>query len=198
VETNRAKIVAKLEREGWNSRGGKAHEVFTHPERPGSRVAVPRHRALSPGVARAIAKVAGWTDKPWARALEALCADAEVRAELEAGGALVIVPLILDAARPAKANLSLDAGLLEAIDDAAEARGLTRSSFLASAAREKIVANGWSRPDSPVRLRPPIHAAATAKQQPGPDGSVPRIAVAAEQPDRTEQAYHRRHPPRLG
>jgi uncharacterized protein (DUF1778 family) len=37
-----------------------------------------------------------------------------------------------------KANLSLDAGLLEAIDDAAKASGLTRSSFVATAAREKI------------------------------------------------------------
>jgi hypothetical protein len=32
----------------------------------------------------------------------------------------------------------LDAGLLESIDDAAAARGLTRSVFLASAAREKL------------------------------------------------------------
>jgi metal-responsive CopG/Arc/MetJ family transcriptional regulator len=39
-----------------------------------------------------------------------------------------------------KANLSLDAGLLAAIDDAAASRGLTRSAFLASAAREKISA----------------------------------------------------------
>jgi metal-responsive CopG/Arc/MetJ family transcriptional regulator len=34
--------------------------------------------------------------------------------------------------------LSLDAGLLDAIDEAAKAHGLTRSAFLASAAREKI------------------------------------------------------------
>ena len=66
----------------------------------------------------------------------------DLRTELQAGEILAIVPLILDAERPAKANLSIDAGLLRAIDDAAEARGLTRSSFLASAAREKIVANG--------------------------------------------------------
>lgn len=35
-------------------------------------------------------------------------------------------------------SVSLDAGLLEAIDAAAKARGLTRSSFIATAAREKI------------------------------------------------------------
>ena len=47
-----------------------------------------------------------------------------------------------DMGRPAKANLSLDVGLLAAIDEAAAARGLTRSAFLASAAREKIKSEG--------------------------------------------------------
>jgi hypothetical protein len=45
---------------------------------------------------------------------------------------------LLDSGRPAKANLSLDAGLLEAIDEAARSHGLTRSAFITSAAREKI------------------------------------------------------------
>jgi len=62
----------------------------------------------------------------------------EVAPALAEGAALVVVPLLLDAGRPAKANLSVDAGLLEAIDEAAEAHGLTRSAFIASAAREKI------------------------------------------------------------
>jgi predicted RNA binding protein YcfA (HicA-like mRNA interferase family) len=59
IETNRAKIVARLRRERWAERHGGAHDVFTHPGKPG-RIVVPRHRTLSPGVARAIAKQAGW------------------------------------------------------------------------------------------------------------------------------------------
>jgi predicted RNase H-like HicB family nuclease len=51
---------------------------------------------------------------------------------------LVMIPLILDKGRPVKANISLDAGLLEAIDDEAKRRGLTRSAFLVSAAIDKI------------------------------------------------------------
>ncbi len=35
-------------------------------------------------------------------------------------------------------HISLDQGLLQAIDDAAKAHGLTRSAFLIRAAREKI------------------------------------------------------------
>jgi predicted RNase H-like HicB family nuclease len=75
---------------------------------------------------------------PAARTIEAVRADPEVAAALAEGAALAIVPLLLDAGRPSKANLSLDAGLLAAIDEAAAARGLTRSAFLATAAREKI------------------------------------------------------------
>lgn len=54
---------------------------------------------------------------------------------------LVMIPLLLDSGRTVRANLTFDAGLLDAIDKAAALRGLTRSSFLASAAREKIEAS---------------------------------------------------------
>jgi len=60
-ETNRNKIVARLERDGWVGRHGGDHDVYKHPARSG-RIIVPRHRALSPSVARAIAKVADWQD----------------------------------------------------------------------------------------------------------------------------------------
>ena len=56
------------------------------------------------------------------------------------GDAFVVLPLIVESGRPTRANISLDAGLLQSIDMAAKARGLTRSAFLASAAREKILA----------------------------------------------------------
>jgi predicted RNase H-like HicB family nuclease len=79
---------------------------------------------------------------PKPRAIEALRNDPEVAAEIAAGAALSIVPLIVETGRPAKANLSLDAGLLQAIDEAADAKGLTRSAFVASAVREKIIAEG--------------------------------------------------------
>jgi predicted RNase H-like HicB family nuclease len=60
--------------------------------------------------------------------------------EIEAGEAAVLIPLLLDSGRTVRANVTFDAGLLEAIDEAAQQRGLTRSAFLASAAREKIEA----------------------------------------------------------
>ena len=58
-ETSRRKIVSRLESEGWEARNGGAHDVFVHAEKKG-RIIVPRHNELSPGVARQIAKAAGW------------------------------------------------------------------------------------------------------------------------------------------
>ena len=59
-KTNTRKIVARLEREGWVNKGGGRHDVFTHPQKTG-RIVVARHREQTPGVARQIAKTAGWS-----------------------------------------------------------------------------------------------------------------------------------------
>jgi len=61
-ETNTSKVVARLRRDGWQGHPGGRHDVYKHPDRKG-RIIVPRHRTLSPGVAREIAKVAGWKDQ---------------------------------------------------------------------------------------------------------------------------------------
>ena len=79
---------------------------------------------------------------PAPRGFEEIAKEPDVAAALKEGAALAIVPLLIETGRAVKANLSLDAWLLSAIDDAAAARGLTRSAFLSSAAREKIAAEG--------------------------------------------------------
>jgi len=60
--------------------------------------------------------------------------------EIQPHEVIVNIPVLLDSGRPVRANLSLDAALLADIDRAARQRGLTRSGFIASAAREKILA----------------------------------------------------------
>jgi predicted RNase H-like HicB family nuclease len=61
------------------------------------------------------------------------------RGEVAEGESIVLIPLIMDAGRTVRANLTLDAGLLEAIDSAAEQRGVSRSAFIADAARDKLM-----------------------------------------------------------
>jgi predicted RNase H-like HicB family nuclease len=75
---------------------------------------------------------------PLARDFEALKADPEVSEALRGGAAFIVVPLVIETGLPARANLSIDSGLLAAIDEAAHLGGLTRSAFIASAARAKI------------------------------------------------------------
>ena len=58
-ETNRRRVVQRLEREGWTLRHGGKHDVYQHPQWPDRAIAVPRHRELSRGVARKIATDAG-------------------------------------------------------------------------------------------------------------------------------------------
>ena len=58
--------------------------------------------------------------------------------ELAGGAFIVAVPWIRQTGRVVRANISLDRGMLDAIDKAAAERSLTRSAFLADAARKVI------------------------------------------------------------
>jgi predicted RNase H-like HicB family nuclease len=75
---------------------------------------------------------------PPARSIEEVLDDEDVAASVEGGAVLFAVPLLADAGRTVRINISLDKALVDQIDTAASARGLTRSAFLAQAAREKI------------------------------------------------------------
>jgi predicted RNase H-like HicB family nuclease len=58
--------------------------------------------------------------------------------DLRAGAFLVAVPRVTRLGKSVRVNVSLDRGILEAIDAAAAARKLTRSAFIAEAARNEI------------------------------------------------------------
>jgi predicted RNase H-like HicB family nuclease len=75
---------------------------------------------------------------PAARTVREIVDDPETAFDPGSGEATVMLPLVLDKQRLVKANISMDAGTLEAIDAAAKQLGLTRSAFLASAAVDKI------------------------------------------------------------
>jgi predicted RNase H-like HicB family nuclease len=75
---------------------------------------------------------------PHPRPVDDIILDEEVAASIEAGAILFAVPLLADAGRTVRINISLDKALVDQIDIAASKRGLTRSAFLSQAAREKI------------------------------------------------------------
>ena len=63
METNRASIERRLVREGWYLiRHGGNHDVYGHANHDNT-IRLPRHRTVSMGVARQIAKAAGWDER---------------------------------------------------------------------------------------------------------------------------------------
>ncbi len=81
------------------------------------------------------------TEPPSASSLEALMADPDVIEARARGGILFRVPYLPNDTASVRVNVTLERGTLAAIDEAATARGMTRSAFLASAAMEKVRAS---------------------------------------------------------
>ena len=75
---------------------------------------------------------------PAPRAFEAMRGDEDVKSAFQDGATVVLVPLIRVTGRSVKANLSIDAGVLAAIDEEAARRKLTRVGFIEVMAREML------------------------------------------------------------
>ncbi len=74
---------------------------------------------------------------PPPRPIAAIKADPDL-ADWRRGADFVLIPLLLDRGSSRRVSISLDTGLLEAIDDEARQRRMTRSAFLATAARREM------------------------------------------------------------
>ncbi|HEY0282512.1 MAG TPA: type II toxin-antitoxin system HicB family antitoxin [Rhizomicrobium sp.] len=72
-------------------------------------------------------------------AAETVRRDGGVKQALAAGAQLASVPLVRETGKPVKANLSLDSGVLAALDHEADRRSLTRSALIELMAREMLV-----------------------------------------------------------
>lgn len=76
---------------------------------------------------------------PEPRPTDQILSDPDFAEDLE-GATLVLIPLVRDLGSTTRINVSLDLGLLEAIDAAARQRKQTRSAFIASAVRKELTA----------------------------------------------------------
>lgn len=74
---------------------------------------------------------------PQPRSLDEIMADPTLVQD-RAGAVVVAIPLVRDLGSTTRINVSLDLGLLEAIDSEARQRGQTRSAFIASAVRKEL------------------------------------------------------------
>ena len=108
------------------------------PDVPGCFSAADTMDDLVGNASEALSLWAEDTAMPPPRRIEDLVKDRGVAEDLVAGAFLISVPLTENDARVVSANISLERGMLKAIDAAAKRRKLTRSAFLAQAARNEI------------------------------------------------------------
>ena len=103
-------------------------------------------KTIDAALANAADALRGWVEVteengrkvPAPRALEAVRRDPEVLQALKDGAGLVAVALVRETGKPVKANLSIDSGVLAAMDEEAERRKLTRSAFVELMARTML------------------------------------------------------------
>lgn len=112
---------------------------LTFPDLPGCFAAVDNWNGIPAAAAEAIDL--WFEDRPdvEAASLEDLRKRADVVQALAQGATLISVPYIPADTALKRVNISIEAGLLRAIDETAKARKMTRSSFIASATRHELV-----------------------------------------------------------
>jgi predicted RNase H-like HicB family nuclease len=81
---------------------------------------------------------AGGNAVPAARTAEDLRADPEIAEALRENATLTSVLVVRSTGKPVRANLSLDKGVVTAIDAAAERRGVTRSAMVEIIVRQQL------------------------------------------------------------
>ena len=124
--------IALVHKETGSARG------VQFPDIPGCFSAADDMDQLVSNAAEALSLWAEDTAVPPPRRIEVIVKDKDVAAELAGGAILISVPLSENDTRVVSANISLERGMLKAIDAAAKRRKLTRSAFLAQAARNEI------------------------------------------------------------
>lgn len=110
------------------------------PDIPGCFSAADRAEDILPNAIEALQLWREDMPLPHPSAHSDIVARPEVARSLAEGAYLVCVPLIENDTAVVRANLTFERGMLRAIDQTARERGLTRSAFLAHAARKEIEA----------------------------------------------------------
>lgn len=112
---------------------------LTFPDLPGAFAAADDWNGISAAATEALDL--WFEDQPdiVPASLDTIRQRADVADALASGAVLLPVPYIPADTAVDRVNITLERGLLRAIDETAKARGMNRSSFLASAARRELV-----------------------------------------------------------
>ena len=116
---------------------GSAYGLW-FPDAPGCFSAADRDDDIVKNALEALNLHFDGDDVPAVRSISEIKSDPEVQAALSQGAYIHAIPFVRSKNKTVRANLSFDLGTLEAIDHAANERGLTRSAFLSEAAMNEI------------------------------------------------------------
>ena len=109
------------------------------PDVPGCTSAADTLDDLFPNACQALKFHLEGMDAPRPRSSEEVMKLQDVRDDMARGAVLMLVPLLSAENRKVRVNVTGNAYLVGAIDDAARQRGITRSAFLMQAARKEIM-----------------------------------------------------------
>ena len=128
-------VVHKDEQSAWG---------LYFPDVPGCFSAADDERDLRKNAIEALAGNVALRDTPppVPRSIEELMVDEDVKGDLLNGAVLMYVPLLDQASRSVRFNMSMNAALLSAVDEHAKQRGMTRSGYLADLAAKDIALFG--------------------------------------------------------
>jgi predicted RNase H-like HicB family nuclease len=103
-------------------------------------------KTIEQAIANAVGALRDWVEVKEAQGekapvplpIEKLRRRSDVAQAITGGATLATVPLVRETGKPVKANLSIDAGVLAALDEEAARRKLTRSAFVEMLARRML------------------------------------------------------------
>lgn len=108
----------------------------TFPDLPGCFSAADQDEEVIPNAIEALEL--WFEDQPLVAPMRLDQVKAVAADDIAAGGSIIAVPYIRNSGRLARVNISVDKAMLDAIDKVAAERSLTRSAFIAQAARNEI------------------------------------------------------------
>jgi predicted RNase H-like HicB family nuclease len=112
----------------------------TFPDLPGCFSASDDENSIITNAMEAIELYAEDSDAmPAPRGISAVSSDSDVAAELASDAYLIAIPYIRNTQRTTRVNITLPKGLLDAIDEEAIRRKMTRSVFMAQAAEREVL-----------------------------------------------------------
>ncbi|WP_420023780.1 type II toxin-antitoxin system HicB family antitoxin [Cereibacter azotoformans] len=111
---------------------------LTFPDIPGCFAAADDWSEISAKATEALDLWFEDAEEVAASPVDAIQARADVQEALASGASLMTLSYVPSDGKLERVNISMDRGLLRAIDATASARGMTRSAFLAAVARREI------------------------------------------------------------